>query len=51
MVPFFGVASGVIALGEPLTWRLIAGGLMTVVGVGIVTIRRPRVTGPTLERT
>jgi O-acetylserine/cysteine efflux transporter len=51
MVPFFGVASGVIALSEPLTWRLIAGGLMTVVGVGIVTIRRPRVTGPTLERT
>ncbi|MBK1696489.1 DMT family transporter [Rhodovibrio salinarum] len=51
MVPFFGVASGVIALGEPLTWRLLAGGAMTVIGVGIVTIRRPRVTGPTLERT
>lgn len=50
MVPFFGVASGVIFLGDVLTLGFVAGGLLTVLGVGIVTIRRPRLAGPTAER-
>src|SRR3546814_2383407 len=41
LVPPFGVLSGVIFLGESLTLTLIAGGLMTIVGVGIIILRRP----------
>lgn len=29
-------------LGEPLTWTLALGGAMTIVGVGIIVLRRPR---------
>src|SRR3546814_5146442 len=42
LVPPFGVLSGVIFLGESLTLTLIAGGLMTIVGVGIIILRRPK---------
>jgi O-acetylserine/cysteine efflux transporter len=50
LVPLFGVLSGVIFLGEPVTARLLLGGAMTVAGVGIVTLRRPAAAGPETER-
>lgn len=40
LVPIFGVASGIILLGEQLTLSIFIGGLITVSGVGIVTFRR-----------
>lgn len=42
LVPLIGVASGVLVLGEPFTWSLALGGLLTIGGVGIVVLRRPR---------
>ncbi len=50
LVPFFGVLSGVIFLDESLTVNLIAGGIMTIAGVGIIILRRPRTTAPEAER-
>jgi len=50
LVPPFGVLSGVLFLGENLTVNLIIGGLMTIVGVAIIIIRRPRTTAPEAER-
>lgn len=42
LVPVFGVAAGVAFRGEPLTWGLVLGGAMTVLGVAVIVIRRPR---------
>ena len=42
LVPLFGVASGIALLGEPLTWDLIFGGVLTIAGVAIIVLRRPR---------
>lgn len=39
--PTFGVAAGVLFLGEPVTYNMIIGGLMTLGGVGIIVLRRP----------
>ncbi len=50
LVPLFGVLSGLVFLGEALTAALVAGGLLTVLGVGIITLRRPRLAGPEAER-
>jgi O-acetylserine/cysteine efflux transporter len=41
LVPVFGVLSGVLLAGDPLGWRTIAGCALTVVGVAIITLRRP----------
>lgn len=43
LIPLFGVLSGVVLLGEPVTWTLAVGGLLTVAGVGIIVMRVPRV--------
>ncbi len=37
----FGVLSGAVFLHEPLTWRIIAGGLLVVAGV-LLTQRQAR---------
>lgn len=50
LVPLFGVLSGVIFLGETLTTSLIAGGVMTIAGVAIIILRRPKTTAPEAER-
>ena len=39
--PVVGVASGAAFLGEELTWRMLAGGAITLIGVGVITLRRP----------
>lgn len=40
LVPVFGVLSGVAFLGEALTWEILAGGALTITGVGIIVLRR-----------
>ncbi len=49
MLPMALLSAGLV-LDEPMTWWLAAGGLLTIVGVGIVVIRRPRVAGPETAR-
>jgi O-acetylserine/cysteine efflux transporter len=50
LVPGFGVLSGVLLLGEALTPALIGGGLLTVLGVGIIIVRRPKLLAPAADR-
>jgi len=33
LIPVFGVLSGAVLLHEPLSWRILAGGLLVVAGV------------------
>ena len=40
LIPFFGVSFGIVILGETLTWLIVGGGLVTVVGVAIIVFRR-----------
>ena len=42
LAPIFGVASGIILLGEPMTLRLALGSLMTIAGVAIVVLWVPK---------
>jgi len=39
--PVFSVIFGVLLLGEQLTASLLAGGLLTLVGVTIIALREP----------
>lgn len=39
--PLFTVVFGVILLGEELTWRIVLGGAITLVGVVIISLREP----------
>jgi drug/metabolite transporter (DMT)-like permease len=41
LLPVVGVAAGVIFLNEALDWRLLAGGLLILSGVGVVLRPRP----------
>ena len=41
LTPVFGVLFGVLILHEALTWWMLAGSLITLAGVTIITIRRP----------
>ena len=50
LIPVFGVLSGIVFLGETLTLNLIVGGLLTVGGVGIIILRRPKATAPEAGR-
>ena len=40
LVPFFGVISGIVVLGEPMTWRTAVGGIITLIGVSIIILGR-----------
>ena len=42
LAPVIGVLSGVYWFGDALTWRMIVGGVMTLAGVLIITIREGR---------
>lgn len=46
LVPLFGVLSGVVFLGEALTWTLAAGAAATIAGVAIIVSRRPKLVEP-----
>jgi len=50
LVPGFGVLSGVLVLDERLTSALIVGGLLTVLGVAIITLIRPKLVAPAADR-
>ncbi len=49
LVPLFGVMSGVIYFDDRLTLPMLIGGLCTIAGVAIITIRRPRVIEPSTK--
>ncbi len=42
LMPVFGVTSGMVLFGEALTLQVILGSALTLVGVAIITIRRPK---------
>ena len=46
LVPVIGVLSAALVLDEPLTWRVILGGVATIAGVGVIVLRRPRLADP-----
>ncbi len=50
LMPPIALLSGALILGEPLTWSLVIGGLVTIVGVAIILVRRPRLVEPGAER-
>jgi len=50
LTPVFGVLFGVLLLDEAFTWFTLAGGLITLAGVTIITIRRPAQGLPPPER-
>jgi O-acetylserine/cysteine efflux transporter len=47
LTPIVAVATGVMALGEPVSWQLLAGGAITLVGVGLVAARQNKALDPT----
>ena len=42
LMPLFAIMGGVVILGETLTWRIVLGGVITLVGVMIVTLRNAK---------
>lgn len=46
LAPLFGMISSIVILGEPFTWTLILGAALTIGGVAIIVIRRPRLVDP-----
>ena len=46
LVPLFGVLAGVVMLNESPTPLMLIGGALTLFGVAVVTLRRPRVIAP-----
>jgi len=46
LIPVVGVLGGVFALDEPMTLQIGLGGLITVVGVTIIVLRRPKLGAP-----
>ncbi|MFP5514576.1 MAG: DMT family transporter [Alphaproteobacteria bacterium] len=47
-VPIFGVASGAILMGDPLTINLAIGGLLTIGGVAVIVRRGPKAVNETV---
>lgn len=46
LVPVFGVISAALLLHEPLSIRVILGGVATTAGVAVIVLRRPRLAEP-----
>ncbi len=49
LVPVFGVASSVLLLNETMSLRILAGGVVTILGVAIIVMRRPALAGPSAD--
>jgi len=41
LIPLFAIAGGIVLNGDRLTRDIVFGGMMTVVGVGLIVIKRP----------
>jgi O-acetylserine/cysteine efflux transporter len=41
-VPLFAIAGGIVLNGDRITLDIVAGGLLTIAGVGLIVLRRPR---------
>lgn len=50
LTPVFGVLFGILILDEIFTWFTLAGGLIALAGVAIITVRRPAQALPPPER-
>lgn len=50
LVAPFGVFFSALLLDEPLAWTLLLGGAITLAGVAIIVLRRPRLAPPEAER-
>lgn len=46
MGPLIGVISGVVLLDDPVSWQLVAGGLVAIAGVAVVAARPSRTLPP-----
>jgi len=42
LVPVFGVFGGVWILGEQMTWQMVIGSILTMAGVAVIILRRPK---------
>lgn len=42
LTPVTGIACGVVIFAEPLTMRIVMGSILTIIGVGVITLRRPK---------
>ena len=43
LVPVFGIIAGHIVYNEHLSWQIIGGGALTLLGVAIIVLRRPKI--------
>ena len=50
LAPMFGVLAGVVMLGESLSLLKLADGALTILGVAIITVRRPQQAQPVAPR-
>ena len=50
LVPVFGVLSGILVLGESISLSFVGGGLLTILGVGVILFRRPKLVSPEAKR-
>ena len=42
LMPIFGIGAGMVMFGEKLSAQIALGGVLTMVGVGIISLRRPK---------
>ena len=42
LVPVVGIGGGVLVFGDPLTQQVLLGAALTILGVGVITLRRPQ---------
>jgi len=50
LVPVFGVLGGVLLLGDSIHVNTLLGGIATIIGVGIIVVRRPQLAEPKPDR-
>ena len=50
LVPVFGVFSGIAVLGETISPVFVVGGCLTILGVGIIILKRPKLVAPAAKR-
>ena len=49
LIPLSGLASGAWILGESMTWLMWLGAALTLIGVAIIILRRPRAAAAPLK--